>query len=356
MNAEPSRALLAPLLLALALCASAPARAAGFAGLGDDALGFAEPTPGQALVFPRDHGAHPEFRIEWWYLTANLTDESGNAYGAQWTLFRHARAPRDGDGWDDPQAFVAHAAVTTKTLHLFAETRARGGVGQAGVEAAPFRAFIDNWSFSATEPNLSGGEITAAAPRFRYSLRLSAEKPLALHGEAGYSRKSESGQASYYYSQPFFSVAGALAVDGVERKVTGRAWMDHEWSSRPLAADQKGWDWFSLHLDNGAELMLFRLRSDTSLPFLSGSYIAADGATRALARDDIVLEPLEQSLVSGRLLPIHWRVQVKSLRLDIDAKPLNSQSFMSTGVGYFEGPVSFVGSQSGKGYLEMTGY
>jgi len=344
------------MLLALALCASAQARAAGFAGLGDEAQGFAEPTPGHILEFPRDHGAHPEFRIEWWYLTANLRDEFGRVYGAQWTLFRHARAPREGEGWDSPQAFVAHAAVTTETLHLFAETRGRGGVGQAGVEAAPFRAFIDNWSFSAKQPNLSDGEITAVAPRFRYSLALSAEKPLALHGEAGYSRKSESGQASYYYSQPFLSVEGALTIDGVERKVAGRAWMDHEWSSRPLAADQKGWDWFSLHLESGAKLMLFRLRSDKTLPFLSGSFIAANGETQALSRDDIFLEPLEQSLVAGRLLPTRWRVQVKSRSLDLDTKPLNSQSFMGTSVGYFEGPISFSGTQRGDGYLEMTGY
>ncbi|WP_018266842.1 lipocalin-like domain-containing protein [Methylosinus sp. LW4] len=352
MNAETLRTL----LLALALCATAPARAAGFAGLGDDAQGFAEPQKGHTLVFPRDHGAHPEFRIEWWYLTANLTDESGKAYGAQWTLFRHARAPHDGEGWDSPQAFVAHAAVTTDALHLFAETRARGGVGQANVEAAPFRAFIDNWSFSAREPNLSGGTISAIAPRFRYTLSLTAEKPLALHGEAGFSRKSESGQASYYYSQPFFTVEGALAIDGAERKVKGHAWMDHEWSSRPLAADQKGWDWFSLHLDGGGELMLFRLRSDKTLPFVSGSFITADGATRALTRDDIFLEPLEQGLVAGRLLPLRWRLRVASLHLDIETKPLNSQSFMSVGVGYFEGPISFSGAQNGVGYLEMTGY
>ena len=344
------------LLLMLSLCAAPQARAAGFAGLGDEAQGFAEPAPGHALVFPRDHGAHPEFRIEWWYLTANLKDESGRAYGAQWTLFRHARAPREGEGWDDPQAFVAHAAVTTQSLHLFAETRARGGVGQAGVEAAPFRAFIDDWSFTAARANLSGGEITAFGPRFRYRLALAAEKPLALHGEAGFSRKAESGQASYYYSQPFYSVEGALAIDGAERKVTGRAWMDHEWSSRPLAADQKGWDWFSLHLDNGAALMLFRLRSDKAPPFHAGSFIGADGATRALARDDISLEPLEESLVAGRLLPTRWRLRVSSLHLDIDTKPLNSQSFMGTSVGYFEGPISFSGSQSGEGYLEMTGY
>ncbi|MBU3889610.1 iron ABC transporter permease [Methylosinus sporium] len=352
MNADAMRGL----FLSLALCAASFARAEGFAGLGDEARGFAEPQPGHRLVFPRDHGAHPQFRIEWWYLTANLKDESGKSYGAQWTLFRHARAPQDGEGWDSPQAFVAHAAVTTDTLHLFAETRARGGVGQAGVEAAPFRAFIDNWSFSATESNLSGASIAAVAPRFRYTLALAADEPLALHGEAGFSRKSESGQASYYYSQPFFRVEGALAIDGADRKVTGRAWMDHEWSSRPLAADQKGWDWFSLHLDGGAALMLFRLRSDKTLPFVSGSFISADGATRALARDDIFLEPLEQSLVSGRLLPIRWRVRVASLRLDIEAKPLNSQSFMGTGLGYFEGPIAVFGSHRGEGYLEMTGY
>jgi predicted secreted hydrolase len=145
-------------LLVLAALASLAARAAfaegadkGFAGLGSDAAGFDIPVPGTPLVFPRDLGPHPGFRTEWWYLTANLQDESGVAYGVQWTLFRQAGAPRDErEGWANGTVWMGHAAVTTATEHLFSETFARGGVGQAGVIAQPFRAWIDDWVFEAS--------------------------------------------------------------------------------------------------------------------------------------------------------------------------------------------------------------
>lgn len=342
-------------ILALAtMLAASVAQAQGFAGLGSEAQGFETPKPGTPLVFPKDHGAHSNFRTEWWYLTANLKDADGASYGVQWTLFRHALEPGARAGWDDRNIWMAHAAATSAQEHLFAQTMARGGVGQAGVTDAPFRAFIDDWIFEARDIGVAKAHVAARAANFSYALELGGEAPVVLQGEGGFSRKSDAGQASYYYSQPFFSVKGTLAIHGREVKVTGRAWMDREWSSQPLAPDQKGWDWFSLHLTNGEKLMLFRLRGATD--YLSGNWIGRDGTTNLLARDDISLEPVAQTTIGERRLPTRWRLRVKSRGLDIETAPLNAQSWMGTDFPYWEGPIAFSGSQSGEGYLEMTGY
>src|SRR5579872_3804177 len=230
------------------------ALAQGFAGLGMSGDGFAPVIPGRKLVFPADHGQHPDFRIEWWYVTANLSDPDGVAYGAQWTLFRQAMRPGpQAEGWANQQIWMGHAAVTRADTHRFAEAFARGGVGQAGAEAAPFQAWIDAWQMRGQEgmdsTSLSPLELSAAAADFAYALRLRADHPLVLQGEAGYSIKSAQGQASYYYSQPYFRARGHITIDDGPVNVTGQAWMDREWSSQPLASNQTGWDWLSLHFD-----------------------------------------------------------------------------------------------------------
>jgi predicted secreted hydrolase len=352
------RVLIACLLVVLAACGSRVA-AQGFAGLGGEAAGFADVVPGKAIAFPEDFGAHPDFRIEWWYVTANLHDEKGVSYGVQWTLFRQALAPGgDSDGWASQQVWMGHAAVTSAEVHKYAETLARGGIGQAGVEAQPFKAWIDDWSFAAEEGSegLSAVKLSASGDGFRYALKLASSRAPVLQGDRGYSRKSERGQASYYYSQPYFDVSGTLEIDGRNIAVTGSAWMDREWSSQPLASDQKGWDWFSLHLPGGEKLMLFQLREDAGGAFRSGSWIASDGAVTPLASNDVTLTPGEIRTVAGRRLPVTWTVAVKSRGLKIETTPLNAESWMGTAFPYWEGPIRFRGSHAGVGYLEMTGY
>ncbi|MGE0022377.1 MAG: lipocalin-like domain-containing protein [Hyphomicrobium sp.] len=346
------------LMVALAYAGSR-AIAGGFAGLGEEAAGFAEVVPGRAMTFPEDFGAHPEFRIEWWYVTANLANASGARYGVQWTLFRQALSPGpERAGWANQQVWMGHAAVTSAGSHRFAETLARGGVGQAGVTARPFKAWIDDWTFASVEgaDGLSATTLSATAKDFSYALTLTSKRAPVLQGESGTSVKSERGQASYYYSQPFFEVAGTLEVDGRSVAVTGQAWMDREWSSQPLASDQKGWDWFSLHLPGDEKLMLFRLRSDTGGAFRSGNWIGADGSVAALASDDIVLTPGGVTEVAGRRLSLAWTVEVKSRGLKVMTVPLHAQSWMGTAFPYWEGPIRFSGSHAGVGYLEMTGY
>ncbi|TPE53610.1 lipocalin-like domain-containing protein [Amaricoccus solimangrovi] len=345
----------------LLLLLPAAAGAQGFAGLGTEAEDYLPVTAPARLVFPRDHGPHPGFRIEWWYLTANLTGPDGEEYGAQWTLFRQPLSPGpERGGWDSPTVWMAHAAVTSAETHLFAETFARGGIGQAGVTAEPFRAFIDDWSMTgAGRPGadaLADLAIHAAGDGFSYDLAARAAPPPVPQGADGFSVKSASGQASYYYSQPFYGVTGTLRLGPDTIPVTGTAWLDREWSSQPLASGQRGWDWFALSLASGARVMLFALRSEEAPAFLSGTWIAPDGAPTPLSPGEIRLTPLTETRVADRRLPTRWRIEVPRFGLDTTAEALNPAAWMGTLYSYWEGPIRLDGGATGRGYLEMTGY
>ena len=359
MNAS-LRARLVAAILAAILPAAPPATGQGFAGLGTDAGGFAVPAPDGELIFPADHGPHPAYRIEWWYLTATLTGADGRDYGIQWTLFRNALAPEDGEGWTAPQMWMGHAGLTTPGNHYHAERLARGGIGQAGVTAMPFEAWIDDWQMLSTAPDgadaLSAMDLTARGPDFAYTLGLQADGPLVPHGDGGYSVKSQAGQASYYYSQPFYEVTGTLSLPGGEVAVTGQGWLDREWSSQPLAEGQAGWDWFSLVFEDGSRLMAAGVRDTAGGRFTLATSIAADGTATSYGDGAVTLTPLGTALVAGREVPVEWRLQLPAEGIDVTTTPLNPRSWMGTAVPYWEGPIGIDGSHSGRGYLEMTGY
>jgi predicted secreted hydrolase len=347
--------------LALLALGRKPSLAQGFAGLGSETSGFAAVVPGRMLTFPADHGPHPKYRIEWWYVTANLMDSSGASYGAQWTLFRQAMAPgAELEGWANQNIWMGHAAVTRADTHRYTETFARGGIGQAGVDAEPLRAWIDSWEMRGldrmSDTAIAPLDLKASGADFSYALRLDADRPLVLQGDGGYSRKSERGQASYYFSQPYFKATGALTIDDKPVQVTGLAWMDREWSSQPLASDQTGWDWFSLHLESGEKLMLFRLRQKDGQNYFSGNWIGPDGKSVQVASADIVMTPMSPTEVADRKVPTQWSIAIPSRGLRIETAPLNAKSWMATSFPYWEGPISIRGSHSGVGYLEMTGY
>ena len=329
------------------------AAAQGFAGLGQDAKGFDVPVRGHILTFPKDHGAHPKFRIEWWYVTANLTDETGSQYGVQWTLFRSALRPHPQSGWQDPTLWMGHAALTTSEQHFFGERLARGGIGQAGVTPSPFSAWIDEWQLHG--PTFENLSMTATTEQFSYQLDLTSQDPIILHGDSGYSVKSEQGQASYYYAQPAYQVRGTLTLPSGSVAVTGSAWLDREWSSQPLSKDQTGWDWFSLTFADGARLMAFQLRGEKS-DFLSGTWVAATGETTLLRSSDIHLSLLSTTVVSGRKIPTQWSLTVPKHQVDVTISALNNNAWMETSFPYWEGPVNVSGNRTGVGYLEMTGY
>ena len=329
------------------------ALAQGFAGLGTTAEGYAIPERGTVLTFPADHGPHPDYRIEWWYLTANLKDSSGRDYGVQWTLFRSALRPGDTSGWTSPQLWMGHAALTTPDHHFVAERLGRGGIGQAGVTAEPFAAWIDNWRMEGSDIN--DLFLTAGSSEFSFDLHLRAEGPFILHGDRGYSVKSAGGQASYYYSQPAYVVSGTLTTPDGDIAVTGNGWLDREWSSQPLAGDQRGWDWFSLSFDSGDRLMGFQLR-DSGDGYSSGTWIGADGEVSPLPPGRFQTRVQESSEVGGHSIPTTWQVRLPERNVDVSVEAINPHSWMATSFPYWEGPVRISGSHTGRGYLEMTGY
>jgi predicted secreted hydrolase len=345
-------------LLLLGGCDQSAPEQKGFAGMGDQALAFTPVVPGRVFSFPADHGAHDGFRIEWWYVTANLKDQQGNEFGVQWTLFRSALKPlAEQAGWADQTIWLGHAAVTSSTVHHAAERYARGGVGQAGVQLAPFEAWIDDWRFaSQAQDPLSDLQLSARDKNFAYQLHLTSSRPLVLQGDKGFSQKSEEGQASYYYSQPFFQASGTLQIDGQSYTVSGPAWLDREWSSQPLTANQTGWDWFSLHLDSGEHVMLYRMRQKDGAPYLTGTWIAANGQTQTLSSSQIRLTPQTTVKVAGRAMPVKWSISIPDKHLDISLDALNPNAWMNLRIPYWEGPVHIRGSHPGQGYLEMTGY
>lgn len=351
----------AVILISLATLSTVSAQ--GFGGLGTGQDGYSQPKPGKAFVFPADHGAHTNYRIEWWYVTSNLKGEDGQDYGIQWTLFRSAFVPpadqETSSKWNNGQLWMGHAALTSGKSHFVAERRARGGLGQAGVRDQPFSAWIDDWKMAALtdqHEGISEVKLTANGEKFSYQLTLNADVPLVRHGDNGYSIKSPDGQASYYFSQPFYRVSGAVDVDGNAVKVIGDAWLDREWSSQPLSETQTGWDWVSLSFDSGDKLMGFRVRTKNDVPFTSATWISADGIPTVFGNGALKMTPLETNLVAKRSVPTRWRVQLPQKHLDIEIDALNPNSWMDTSIPYWEGPVSIKGTNIGRGYLEMTGY
>ena len=338
---------LAVMLLITPLVVSAQ----GFAGMGASSDGYALPDRDNRFSFPADHGPHPGFRIEWWYVTATLTGDDGETYGVQWTLFRNALRPTR-----DPadQIWLGHAAVSTPSGHFHAERLARGGSGQAGVTAVPFRAEIDEWSLAG--PNLNNVTLTAQGTEFAYDLSLRADRPFVLQGDRGFSQKSALGLASHYYSQPFYAVQGNISLASGDVRVTGQAWLDREWSSQPLTATQTGWDWISLHLDDGNKLMGYRLRDASGDDYVVGTWITPDGTPAPFVPGDLKMVPNIWARVAGRDVPVGWRVVLPKHDLEVSVNAVYPQSWMPTIVPYWEGPVTVSGTHSGRGYLEMTGY
>ena len=324
--------------------------AQGFAGLGTAVDGFAVPQPNPVFDFPTDHGAHNDYRIEWWYVTANLKAADGTDYGLQWTLFRSALAPGNGTGWNTPQLWMGHAAVTTPTQHYVSERLGRGGIGQAGVTADPFGAWIDDWQMTGNWDQL---QMSASGPDFSYDMDLTAKGPIVLHGQDGYSVKSAQGQASYYYSQPFFDISGWLNLPDGPVAVAGTAWLDREWSSQPLGATQTGWDWFSLSFDSGDKLMGFRLQQTDGAHYTSATWIDRDGTTTPYPDGAFVAIPLA---MNDDDVPVRWQVALPAKGVDVTVSAINDNAWMTTSVPYWEGPVIVTGSHQGRGYLEMTGY
>lgn len=353
--------------------------------------------PDYRMSFPQDHGTHDQFDIEWWYLTANLQDEAGDPYGLQWTLFRFKNSrPRSSQAegnnsssslknspitlnestvsldkkWHNDQIYMAHASIHSLDTHWFSEKFARGGVGNAGLTALPLNLFIDDWqwlnsdgdtglfpstlTFSATDTSKPNAEASA-------TFTLNQTGPLVQHGDNGFSVKSNNGHASHYYSAPFISIEGELtqAIDTVTTapiKLKGQAWFDKEWTSQLLDTGTQGWDWLSLHLDDGNKIMAFRMRLKNQDDYVTGSYITSTGEQIALQPGDLTLQPVSVKKVDGRQLPLIWKLIIPSKKIDLTISTLKDKQWNNAAVPYYEGMVKIEGSHGGVGFLELTGY
>lgn len=350
--------------LQLAACSDTESDRSMSSTLGQTSEGYQEVLPDKVLTFPLDHGAHPGFRQEWWYLTANLVTESGEPLGLQWTQFRFAGAARGTESpvvndWATRQLYMAHTAVTTEAFHLADEKWSRQHRQMAYVLDAPLSVFLDNWRWQSLSGALFPALLTAEASDFSYRLSLGSFSPLQLQGEQGFSRKSADGSvASYYYSQPFIEVRGEVVIEGKPVKVSGNAWLDREWSSQFLNDSQQGWDWFALRLDDGSALMLFQLRASNldEKPFYSGRRMYPDGRGVTLSSEQIRLEANGFETIEGSDYPTAWNIRVTDEQIDIQVKALNPRAKMPLSIPYWEGPVHFSGSHHGVGYMELTGY
>jgi len=337
--------------------------------LRDQGLGFAQVTPGQALQFPRDHGAHPDYRVEWWYLTANLEDGEGRRWGLQWTLFRQALGPQPVQaGWHSNQVWMAHAAITTPDGHFYEQRFARGGIGQAGVSRVNadgyFNAWMDDWEWRSESAALFPAKLKFSIGEREIILLLESTGELVANGIDGYSQKSAQGQASYYYSQPHIRVRGFVSKGLDKHYLSGKGWLDREWSSQALADNQQGWDWFSLHLDDGHKLMVYQLRHADGEHWLSGNWINPQGSARLLGRDSINLSSTHSRKIKtgdghSRELPMEWKLDLVEQNRSWRIRPLYDQQWMATRIPYWEGVVLIEdeqGAPSGVGYMELTGY
>lgn len=313
----------------------------------------------RGVKFPDDHGAHLAQGIEWWYVTATLTAETGETFGAQWTLFRtQVPLPFESTWWDD-QLYFAHFALQHQQKHVAFERYARAG--QAHITALPFAANLDDWSLKSTGQRFLPLQMKAKQDRYAIDVSL-ANSPLTLHGDNGYSQKTQSGHASYYFSYPFLETTGTLTFEGKEYKVTGNAWYDREWSASLIDKNQMGWDWFSLVSEVNDKptaktgLMLFCIRdAQQNYDYCSGTHIDEKGQTKPIHKQDIQLEKLEHIRIDNKHYPSKWRVTLPNMA-PIVIETITKDSVNKLAIEYWEGRVKASGGFNGIGYAELFGY
>ncbi len=362
-------ALLAGWALGLTGCAPATDRGAAPTGqlrlgalLGEtDLAGYRRALEPRTFRFPQDHGPHPGFRSEWWYLTFMLEDEAGSPVGVQFTLFRQALSPRNSgtaNRWKTNQVYLAHFALThgDAGTHRAAERFARGHPRLAGAVAEPFEIWLEDWRLRADGDHW---HLTAATASVAADLVLAMDRPVVLQGDGGLSRKGD-GQASYYYSVPGMEVTGHIRVNGRRLAVAGNGWLDREWSTSVLPEGTLGWDWFALVLDDGRRAMLYQLRrrDGTRNPFDQGMLVVPGAPARTLTAPEFRLVPERLWRdPDGVGWPVAWTVHLGEEVWRVEAV-LDDQR-MATTIRYWEGLVTVrdeAGRHLGYGYLELTGY
>ena len=323
------------------------------------------------LNFPEDFGPHPSYQTEWWYYTGNLESEDGNRFGYQLTFFRRGLLPpqdwveRESD-WATNQVFMAHFAISDveQRNHQAYEQFSRGSFGLAGATSNPFSVWVEDWRVE--QSGKDQYSLIVSENEISLNLTLSDTKGPILHGESGYSRKGPGiGNASYYFSQTRLASAGEIQIGDATYGVQGLSWMDHEFSTSALSAGQVGWDWFSIQLEEGSELMVFQIRRDdgTIDPFSSGTYVAENGDTHDISwgEFEILVVDTWRSPDTGAVYPSQWQLRIPSQNLELNIEPLLADQEVALSYIYWEGAVQINGLKagipiSGLGFVEMTGY
>ncbi|NOX70551.1 MAG: carotenoid 1,2-hydratase [Gammaproteobacteria bacterium] len=341
-----------------------------------DSEGYRQALTARPFRFPEDHGPHPEYRNEWWYVTGNLHGENGQRFGFELTLFRFsvtATSVADDSAWRTKQVYIGHFAITDLRARKFrvATRYSRGGVGLAGAQSNPFRVWLEQWELGELPPD-GGVDESAQAWYLRamdddiaIDLTLMPRYAPVSNGIDGLSKKSAApGNASYYYSLPRLRTTGTLRSGEQIFEVSGLSWLDREWGSGGLSLDQQGWDWFALQLSDGSSLMFYDLRKTdgTRDLYSAGTFVAKDGTATPLSRDEVVIDVLEywDSPAGGRY-PMGWRMTIASHELSLRISPILRGQELDTLVRYWEGAVDVAGERrnnaiSGRGYVELTGY
>jgi predicted secreted hydrolase len=343
--------------------------------MGADQVGdFDKAIEVRPFLFPRDHGPHPRFRTEWWYLTGNLSSPEGRTFGYQFTIFRTAltgQAVERPSDWATSQIYMAHLAVTDVEANSFMydERFSRGANQLAGAESSPLRVWLEDWEISqadlATAFRLPVLAVKARTDAAGINLTLRALKPLILQGDKGLSKKGDqAGDASYYYSYTRLGTEGVISIEGTDWAVSGTSWMDREWSTSALGEDQIGWDWFALQLDDTTEVMYYRIRKNdgTADSYSKGTFIGEDGTAVGLTKEDVDLATTGTwESPKGVPYPSGWKLRVPSQGLDLVISPTVKDQLLEVSIEYWEGSVSIEGTRNGKpvvgrGYVELTGY
>ena len=331
------------------------------------------------LEFPRDHGAHPEYQIEWWYYTGNLHTDDGKAFGYQLTFFRFALTPQmleRSSRFATNQVYMGHFAITdaANNEYFCFERRSRGAAGLAGATGDPiYKVWLEDWSAIETEPGLmrlhvpSTSDSIEMEPQIGLSLNLRQTRPPILQGDRGLSQKGpEPGNATYYYSLVGLETTGEITVNGKTVTVSGISWMDHEFGTSFLGEGFVGWDWFSLQLEDSTTLMLYCLRRpDQSCDpqTFEGTIIQPNGQQLRIGTKDFTLTPTRQwrSPESGATYPSGWQITFPELNISLQIEPLIPNQEFRASFTYWEGAVRVSGQIDGAavvghGYVELTGY
>ncbi|OEF23508.1 lipocalin-like domain-containing protein [Vibrio rumoiensis] len=314
--------------------------------------------PDTAIKVGKDFNEHPSFHNETWHYKANLKGEDGKEYGVQWTMYRIANGDHLGVGWKNSQIYTAQVAISTPDQSWSDQRISRGGIGQAGVLMNPFRMWIDDWIWQSSNNFSMPSRLHVKTDDFAINLTSAAYGPFVLNGDKGYKKTHDLlTTASYSYSAPFLKAKGSLILNGKEVAVHGQAWLDKEWGNHLISDSTLRWDAFSIHLADGRSLALTHYHNPQDIRYISGTLAGKDGSVINIDSDDVRLYPLEtHQLANGRLLLLRWVIEIPKYKISLITQSTNQEMWLPFWIPSWEGPIKVTGSQTGVGFMQLTGY